>query len=93
MGFYKFIQRVNRGLGVGKGNADALQAKAEAWAKSPQFKTGDYTGFSTTFNKTFDPRAYQFDYMDPAAQQMMKKNAGADWPNLAAKIRAIKPSG
>lgn len=76
-----------------KGNADALEAKANAWRASPQFKTGDYAGFSASFNKGFDPRAYQFHYMDNAARNMMKKSAGPAWPDLVKKITAVEQGG
>lgn len=49
-----------------KGNADAIQAKNEAW-QSWQQQNGPetYGQFSTQFNKTYDPRVFQFQYMSP----------------------------
>lgn len=47
-----------------KGNSAAIMAKNQAW-QAYQAKNGpdSYNQFQTEFNKTFDPRAYQWNYL------------------------------
>jgi hypothetical protein len=49
-----------------KGNADAISAKNEAWQGWQQAHGPEsYGQFSTAFNKVYDPRVFQFQYMKP----------------------------
>jgi hypothetical protein len=51
-------------IGLLKGNADALQAKARAWnVWSKEHGPQTYGDFSTDFNNTYDPRVFQFQYL------------------------------
>lgn len=72
-----------------QGNADALAAKAQAWAESPFRTKGDYSAFSTAWNKSFDPRVFQWAHMDKAERDIMLSGAGRDKAELAAKLRAM----
>lgn len=53
-----------------KGNEDALQAKNKAWlAASAQAPNLSYRQFSQAFNNHFDPRVFQFAYMNQKERQ------------------------
>lgn len=55
-------------IGLLKGNADAIAAKNRAWQaylKDGQHGPQDYGEFSTSFNQTYDPRVFQFQYIKP----------------------------
>lgn len=58
-----------------KGNEDALAAKNSAW-QDWKVKNGanTYGKFQTEFNKTFEPRAFQFVYMTPDERTAALKN-------------------
>jgi len=90
-------------LAMLQGNADAIKARANAYQEwkqnNPSAKTND---FLTTFNKTFDPRVYQWGYqiksMTPA-QREAAYNALPDKAqfeknyNAAVKQKLIDPNG
>lgn len=50
-----------------KGNADAISVMNDEWQKAQQKGMGpeDYGRFVNQFNKTYDPRAFQLQYMTP----------------------------
>lgn len=63
-----------------KGNADAISAKNDAWQAwqtggpgQPGHGPETYGQFSTQFNKTFDPRIFQAQYLSPEDRQNMLK--------------------
>ncbi|ACS41683.1 hypothetical protein [Methylorubrum extorquens] len=58
-----------------KGNEDALAAKNAEWQKwQRQYGPNDYGAFQEAFNKTYNPRVYQAQYMTPEQIQDMRKN-------------------
>ena len=66
-------QMGNRGIiALLKGNEDAIQAKNQAWQQYKQ-QNGpqSYGQFSTQFNKSYDPRVFQGQYLAPAERQKM----------------------
>lgn len=59
-----------------KGNADAIAVKNQEWQKFQQQSgngPGDYGKFSTQFNKEYDPRVFQSQYMAPSDRASMLK--------------------
>lgn len=54
-----------------KGNEDAISAKNKAWQAWQKTGKGPntYGEFSVDFNKNFDPRAFQFKYLEPKERQ------------------------
>jgi hypothetical protein len=56
-----------------KGNADAIGAKRQAWQQWQQAGKGpeSYHEFSTAFNKDWDPRAFQLQYLQPKEAKEM----------------------
>lgn len=75
-----------------QGNADAIAAKAESWRNSPEYKTGDYAGFSTRFNREFDPRTYQVRYMDrEERERMISGMSREDKAQFFRKLQAPRP--
>jgi hypothetical protein len=53
-----------------KGNEDALQAKNSAWLQTANANpNASYRQFSQQFNSNFDPRVFQFKYLNPAERQ------------------------
>jgi hypothetical protein len=70
-----------------KGNQDAIAAKNSAWQ---QFKKAngpgaDYGTFQTQFNKSYEPRAYQFPYMSPAERTELFKSMS---PNERSQVQS-----
>ncbi len=63
----------NRGIiAMLNGNEDAVKAKNEYWQKwSAQNGSGTYGQFVTDFQKRFDPRVFQAQYLDKADQKKM----------------------
>ncbi len=63
----------NRGIiAMLNGNEDAIKAKNEEWQKwSAQHGSGTYGQFVTAFQKNFDPRVFQSQYLDPADKKKM----------------------
>lgn len=63
-----------------KGNEDAIAAKNQSWQQELQNgATPDgYNKFSAEFNKSFDPRAFQFPYMSPADRKAMVERLSVD---------------
>lgn len=49
-----------------KGNADAITLKNQLWQRWQQagHSADSYQQFTTSFNKRYDPRVFQFNYMD-----------------------------
>lgn len=75
-----------------QGNADAIAAKAEAWRNSPEYRTGDYAGFSTRFNRDFDPRTYHVRYMDrEERERMISGMSREDKAQFFRKLQAPRP--
>ncbi len=59
-------------LAMNKGLVDAQQARAsaaEAWKQ--QHGPASYSGFVDQWNKSFSPRAFQFNYLSPADRGTM----------------------
>ena len=59
-------------LAMNKGLIDAQQARAsaaQAWKE--QHGPGSYSGFVDDWNKSFSPRAYQYNYLSPADRGTM----------------------
>ncbi len=55
-----------------KGNEDAIAAKNQAWqAWQQQNGPASYGQFSTQFNKTYDPRVFQSQYLDDADKKKL----------------------
>ena len=55
-----------------QGNEDAIQTKSRAWQQfKEQTGTQDYGKFSTEFNRHFDPRLFQFQYLTKDEQQKL----------------------
>lgn len=53
-----------------KGNEDAIQAKFKAWQQwKKSFGPESYDEFSDDFNRSFDPRVFQFKYLTPKERQ------------------------
>lgn len=53
-----------------KGNADAIRVKNEEWLKYKELNGAkSYPEFSTLFNRLYDPRAFQFKYLNPKERQ------------------------
>lgn len=73
-------------LSLLKGNQDAIQAKTKAWnewrrVNGPQ----SYPQFAEDFNSKFDPRVFQFKYMDkPQRQEYFNK---IDNPEERAELK------
>lgn len=73
-------------LSLLKGNQDAIEAKTKAWnawkkANGPQ----SYPEFAQDFNSKFDPRVFQFKYMDkPQRQEYFNK---IDNPDERAELK------
>lgn len=63
-----------------KGNADAIAAKRQAWQQWLGAGNGpqSYNEFSTAFNKDWDPRAFQLQYLDPKEAQTMLSGMNAN---------------
>lgn len=63
-----------------KGNADAIAAKRQAWQQWLDAGNGpeSYNKFSTAFNKDWDPRAFQLQYLDPKEAQTMLSGMNAN---------------
>jgi len=76
-----------------QGNEDAIAAKNRAW-QSYQQQNGpqSYGKFSTEFNKTFDPRIWQMQYMPRDEQMKIIKgmNAADKQHFIAAKQAAMQ---
>ncbi len=84
-----------------KGNEDAIAIKNQAWQQYKQ-KNGPqtYGQFSTQFNKTYDPRVFQGQYLPPADRQKMVTEMNAsEKKSFANSLRTaiangwIKPNG
>ncbi len=69
----KLSEMGNRGIiAMLNGNEDAVKAKHEYWQKwSAQNGSGTYGQFVADFQKHFDPRVFQSQYLDKADQKKM----------------------
>lgn len=56
-----------------KGNSDAIMLKNQVWQKWLQngHSPASYNQFSTEFNKAYDPRTFQFQYLSPSERKAM----------------------
>ena len=63
-----------------KGNADAIAAKRQAWQQWLGAGNGpeSYNEFSTAFNKDWDPRAFQLQYLDQNQAKTMLSGMNAN---------------
>ncbi len=61
-------------IAMAKGNEDAIQAKGRAWTDyAASGGLQNYRQFSTQFNKNYDPRVFQSQYLDgPDKQKLLK---------------------
>jgi hypothetical protein len=78
-----------------KGNEDALAAKNSAW-QDWQRKNGPstYGAFQEDFNKTYNPRVYQAQYMSPdQIKDMRAKMSPAEQSQFLKDYRALKELG
>lgn len=78
-----------------KGNEDALAAKNSAWQEW-QRKNGpsNYGAFQQEFNKTYNPRVYQAQYMTPDQINDMRKNmSAADQAQFLRDYKTLKEKG
>lgn len=58
-----------------QGNEDAIAAKRDEWQKWKKNHGADtYAEFSTEFNKRFDPRVFQSQYMSPGEVAKLRKS-------------------
>jgi hypothetical protein len=78
-----------------QGNEDAIAAKNRAWQ---QFKTQtgsqDYGSFSTEFNRHFDPRVFQFQYLSrDDAKKLMSSMSKAQVTKLHEDAQWAKQQG
>jgi hypothetical protein len=70
-----------RVLAMLQGNEDAIQGRNAAWQNllsNGKVQPQDWGRFTADFNKRFDPRAFQYQYMTPEQQQLMLKGMSAD---------------
>lgn len=62
-----------------KGNEDAIKAKNMAWQSyAQQHGPGSYASFANEFNRNYDPRAFQLQYLDPKEAQTMLSGMNAN---------------
>ena len=79
-----------------RGNEDALAATYSAWNDYQKQHGGaaSYGDFLGEFNKTFEPRAYQLQYMDkPEAAEMLKNMTPAERSRVADAYVFAKSKG
>lgn len=80
-----------------KGNEDAIQAKNKAWQQwqtSGKGGTDSYPQFSANFNKTFDPRLYQSQYMAKSDfSKMVKTMSPAEQQQFVNNLKASQSNG
>ncbi len=61
-------------IALAKGNEDAIQAKGRAWTDyAAAGGLQNYRQFSTQFNKNYDPRVFQSQYLDGGEKQKLLK--------------------
>lgn len=78
-----------------QGNEDAIAAKNQEWQKyqaanGPQ----SYGKFSTEFNKAFDPRVFQMNYMSPPERKaVLDSMSKPDQKSFIDAYRAAKANG
>ena len=70
----------NRGIiALLKGNEDAIAVKNQAWQDyKAQHGPQSYGQFSTQFNKSYDPRVFQGQYLAPGERQKMIEGMNKD---------------
>lgn len=84
-----------------KGNEDAIQAKNAEWQKWLDGKIDGqkhgpqtYPQFSAQFNRNFDPRVFQFQYIKPADRQAYIDNMDpADLPRFVRDLTYARKRG
>lgn len=78
-----------------QGNEDAIQAKNQAWQQwQAKNGPGSYAAFSTQFNQSFDPRAFQLLRMKPADQaHMLSAMPAADRAAFRQKVNTMGANG
>lgn len=79
-----------------KGNADAIMLKNQVWQKWLQngHSPASYNQFSTEFNKAYDPRVFQMQYLNPAERkQMVSGMAGAEQTQFRNQFNAAVKRG
>jgi hypothetical protein len=78
-------------VGMLKGNEDAIALKNLAWQQWQQTHgSQSYGTFSTQFNRSFDPRALQAVYMDPADKAKLAATLSKDPLAKARFIATLK---
>lgn len=82
-------------IGMLKGNEDAITAKNQAWQQYQQSHGPEtYGQFSTDFNKSFDPRVFQMNYMSaPQRADMIKAMSPKETKDFNAKINTAVRNG
>lgn len=76
-----------------QGNEDAIQAKNQAWQQwQAKNGPGSYGAFSTQFNQSFDPRAFQLLRMAPEDRATMLASM-PDRDAFRQKVNAMNASG
>jgi hypothetical protein len=87
----------NKGvLALMLGNEDAITAKNEAWQKWLGSGKGpeSYGSFSTQFNRLYDPRVFQAQYMSgPEYQTMLKGMSQAEKNHFAQAVKTAQKAG
>jgi hypothetical protein len=79
-----------------KGNEDAIQAKNQAWQQWQASGKGPetYPQFAAQFNQTFDPRAFQSQYMNKQDFTKMLKTMGpGEQAQFVGKLKAAQANG
>lgn len=78
-----------------KGNEDALAAKYKAWQSYKKAHGPDsYDDFSEEFNSSFDPRVFQFKYMDKdERQKYINRMDDDEYSKFVQDLHAAKKRG
>lgn len=82
-------------LQVLNGNEDAIAVKSQAWQEYRQTHGDDsYGQFSTQFNKTFNPRVFQFPYMNTQERgEMLKSMTPSERGQVLDAVRQAEKNG
>lgn len=79
-----------------RGNEDALSIKAKEWQKWREAGNGPETlpAFNNAFNKSYDPRTFQFKHMKPDDRAaMVKSMSKEDRASFARNLKAAQQQG
>src|SRR6185312_10128203 len=79
-----------------KGNSDAIMLKNQVWQRWLQngHSPASYNQFATEFNKAYDPRAFQMQYLSPAERkQMVSGMAPAEQAQFRSQYNAAVKRG